>query len=93
MQIFMLSWYKSMDFNPTNLPLGCFRTEKDAVEAAHGIGPDDLCQEGTITLYRTWFPGFFTGAVPIMKWDYETCYDKDGLNCGRLSDLRILNGQ
>ncbi len=87
MQIFMLGWQGLGDTN--GVPLGCFRTEKDGVEAAHGIGPD-LCGGGTITLYRTWFPGFFMGAIPVMKWDYEICYNQCGIKRGRLSNLRII---
>lgn len=92
MRIFMLGWCGLVDLDRMNIPLGVFRTEEEAMEATRNIGPD-MCSKGVVTLYRTAFPGFFMGAIPIMDWRYETFFDESEIERGKLSDLKIIEGR
>lgn len=89
MTIFMLGGCGLVDLDLVSIPLGVFRTEEEGADAAHNIRPG-VFRKGTITLYRTQFPGFFIGAIPIMKWGYETFFDESGIRRSKLSDFRIV---
>ena len=89
MNIFMLGWFGLVDLDYVGIPLGVYRTEEEAIEDAHNIGPPDLCQEGTLTVYRSLLPGRFIGSIPVKKWDYRTYYDDSDNRCAALTEKQL----